>query len=131
MSMLVCDECGKRYNFEKDEFCPRCGAFNQPVKRWGMDANGNVIRVDGVNEENHDGSFVHSEVHHEKSERRKEGLDWQTSKKRKAPPSRPAPNPYSPQEMRKKNQSVLGGQLIGIIIAVIIFLIAFISSMVS
>ncbi len=129
MAMLVCEDCGKRYNFEKDEFCPRCGAFNQPVKRWGMDANGNVIRVDGVNEQNHDKSFVHDEVHHEKSERRREGLDWQTGKKRRSAPARPSANPYSSQEMRGRNQLATVSQLVAIAVAAIIFLFALIGSM--
>lgn len=80
MGRIVCEECGKVYDFDRDEFCPRCGAFNQPVKTWGMDAKGNVIRVDGVSERNHEGSFVHKEVHREKAVRRAVGMDWKGAK---------------------------------------------------
>jgi hypothetical protein len=80
MAHIVCEECGKRYNYEKDDFCPRCGAFNQPKKTWGVDAKGNVVRIDGVEESNHQNSFVHQEVHHEKDERKSEGLDWRSAK---------------------------------------------------
>ena len=75
MRQIVCEDCGKRYDFEKDDFCPKCGAFNQPVKTWGTDVQGNVVRVDGVNERDHAQSFVHSEVHKEKRARQVQGLD--------------------------------------------------------
>ena len=87
MKIIACEDCGKRYDFDRDDFCPKCGAFNPPVKTWGTDAQGNVIRVDGVNEANHAGSFVHSEVHREKRVRRTAGLD-QAAVKKKGPPSR-------------------------------------------
>lgn len=78
MRRIVCDECGKPYDYDRDEFCPKCGAFNQPVKTWTTDSQGNVRRVDGVNEANHTGSFVHSEVHKEKRVRQVKGMDWAT-----------------------------------------------------
>ena len=87
MHKIVCDECKKAYDYDRDEFCPKCGAFNQPVKTWGTDAQGNVIRVDGVNERGHTGSFVHSEVHKEKRVRRAAGMD-RNVQPRKAPPRR-------------------------------------------
>jgi len=30
---VVCHDCRKRYDFDKDDFCPRCGAFTQPPAR--------------------------------------------------------------------------------------------------
>ena len=47
MKRIVCEECKRAYDFERDDFCPRCGAFNPPVKTWGVDGQGNVVRVDG------------------------------------------------------------------------------------
>ena len=32
MRMVRCEDCGKRYDYDVDGFCPRCGAFNQPVR---------------------------------------------------------------------------------------------------
>ena len=87
MKIIACEDCGKRYDFDRDDFCPKCGAFNPPVKTWGTDAQGNVIRVDGVNEANHEKSFVHSGAHREKRVRRTAGLD-QAAVKKKGPPSR-------------------------------------------
>lgn len=89
MKIIACEDCGKRYDFDRDDFCPKCGAFNPPVKTWGTDAQGNVIRVDGVNEANHAGSFVHSEVHREKRIRQAKGMDQKKSTRRQ-PAARPA-----------------------------------------
>ena len=30
MRKITCADCGKHYDFDKDDFCPRCGSFNQP-----------------------------------------------------------------------------------------------------
>ena len=87
MRRIVCDECKRLYDYDREEFCPRCGAFNPPVKVWDMDSQGNVVRVDGVNERTHTGSFVHREVHREKNVRKATGLDRPRAVK--APPPRP------------------------------------------
>ena len=47
MRKVRCYECGKTYDYDTDDFCPKCGAFNQPPKSTTIDANGAVIRVDG------------------------------------------------------------------------------------
>ncbi|MBD5161097.1 MAG: hydrogenase maturation nickel metallochaperone HypA [Oscillibacter sp.] len=103
MRRIVCDECKKWYDYDRDEFCPKCGAFNQPVKTWGTDAQGNVIRLDGVNEQNHAGSFVHSEVHKEKRVRQARGMDYKGNAARR-PPVRPTPQrqPSRGQPSRRK-----------------------------
>lgn len=44
MTPVVCGECKKRYDYEVDDFCPRCGAYNRPDQR------STARRVDGVNE---------------------------------------------------------------------------------
>ena len=74
MRRVRCYECGKMYDFDTDDFCPRCGAFTQPPKATAIDADGSVIRVEGINEKNHAGSFVHEELHEENRERRRMGL---------------------------------------------------------
>lgn len=124
---IVCEECGKHYDYQKDDFCPRCGAFNPPRRTWGVDPKGDVIRVDGINEENHAGSFVHREVHQERSQRREKGLDWKqgaapAQKKRAAQPLPKAP-------VRPSPRSNAGQQSLGKVIALIvgiIFLVNFI-----
>lgn len=75
MRRVRCYECGKVYNFDTDDFCPKCGAFNQPKRTVRIAADGSVVRSDGLNENNHQGSFVHAELHEENKARKKAGLD--------------------------------------------------------
>lgn len=102
MRRIVCEDCKKSYDYAKDEFCPRCGAFNPPQKTWGTDSQGNIVRVDGVNESTHAGSFVHKEVHREKAVRKVTGMDQRP----KAPKTRPNPSsrPAMPPQMSPKAQ---------------------------
>ena len=103
MRQIVCEECRKEYDFEKDDFCPKCGAFNPPVKTWGTDSLGNFIHLDGINERDHAGSFAHSEVHKEKSARRSSGMDWNTQKTRQIrPPMQAAPQQAQPRRAESK-----------------------------
>ena len=74
MRKIRCYECGRRYDFDVDDFCPKCGAFNQPGKSVRIGADGAVVRSDGLNEKNHAGSFVHQEFHAENRVRKAVGL---------------------------------------------------------
>lgn len=119
MKLIQCEDCGKRYDYDRDEFCPRCGAFNQPVKTWTTDSQGNVRRVDGINEANHAGSFVHSEVHREKRVRQAKGMDWTEKKK---PVNRPMQSAQRPAAQQKRNTSSQNlAKIIFWIVATIIF----------
>ena len=31
MKKVTCKDCGRVYDFDKDDFCPKCGSFNPPV----------------------------------------------------------------------------------------------------
>lgn len=75
MRKVRCYDCGRSYDYDEEGFCPNCGAFNQPQRSLRIGADGSVIRVDGLNEVNHANSFVHRELHEEKRERRRVGLD--------------------------------------------------------
>ena len=81
MRKVRCYECGKQYNYDEDGFCPGCGAFNQPPRESRVSADGRVVRVDGIDERNHAGSFVHQELHAEKRDRRKYKSDNQFKNK--------------------------------------------------
>ena len=83
MRRVRCYECGKRYDFDVDDFCPRCGAFNQPDRTSRIGADGSVIRVDGLNEVNHREAFAHAELHEENRERRNSGLSKGTQQSAK------------------------------------------------
>lgn len=69
MSKVQCYECKRTYDYDEDGFCPRCGAFNQPPRARRIDANGNIVYQDGINEKAHAGSFVHQEYHSENRRR--------------------------------------------------------------
>ena len=117
MRLITCEDCGKRYDFDRDEFCPRCGAFNHPANRWRVDSTGSVVRVDGINESNHAGSFSHREVHAEKAQRRKAGLDHPDSPKRTPPrPARGSPGAARRQEKPQSRSWVFW--LVGFIVLV-------------
>ena len=122
MIRVVCEDCGKSYNYEVDDFCPKCGAYNQPPKAGSPTA---VVRSDGVNEKNHAGSFVHEEVHQEKKIRRKFNLD-QKPKSRPASsrPSFSAPRPssvFSSGAQKRSRQSTAGSASAAVTVIVWIF----------
>jgi hypothetical protein len=72
---ITCYDCGKTYDYDVDDFCPRCGAFTQPIRQSRIDAQGDVVRVEGINEVNHKGSFVHAELHKENRRRKGTALE--------------------------------------------------------
>lgn len=74
MQKVKCYECGKSYDYQEDAFCPNCGAFTPPPRHAYIAADGSVVRVDGLNEAGHEGSFAHQEFHEEEKSRRKSGL---------------------------------------------------------
>ena len=115
MRYVRCYECGKRYDFDVDDFCPKCGAFNQPGRTSRIGADGSVVRVDGLNEQNHQESFVHEELHEENRERRTSGL----SKGAK----RNAPRPVVRRASSGKKKTAAGGPLAGIRIVVIVIVL--------
>lgn len=121
MTPVVCGECRKRYDYEVDDFCPRCGAYNRPDQR------STARRVDGVNETGHAGSFVHSEVHKEKAVRQKFGLDKPAPPKQThRPASRPRRDPFShwqfdrDRERRRTAPSPASG--IGVLVWIVVMI---------
>ena len=69
MAKVRCYECNKTYDYYEDGFCPRCGCFNQPPRASRIDAAGNIVYHEGINEKAHSGSFVHKEYHTENRKR--------------------------------------------------------------
>ena len=82
MRKIICYDCGKTYDYDVDDFCPRCGAYTQPARGHRINAWGDVVRVEGINEVNHKGSFVHAELHEENRERKGTFLEVEAPKKR-------------------------------------------------
>ena len=74
MRRVKCEDCGKVYDFDTDDFCPRCGAFTFPKgDRIGTDSS--VVRVEEIHESNRKDSFLHAEYFVEKRRRKAAGLD--------------------------------------------------------
>ena len=75
MRVVKCYECRKLYNYDEDGFCPKCGAFNQPPAASRIGADGSVVWIEGINSRNHEGSFVHKELHAENRKRKGTALE--------------------------------------------------------
>ena len=111
MRRLRCYECGKIYDFDQDDFCPKCGAFNQPKNQLRVGSDGTVSRVqepvirkDGINERNHAGSFVHRELHQENRARRGTALT-KTAKRTSVQPSPVKTRNSGPIDSWKKKEN--------------------------
>lgn len=119
MRKVRCYECGKTYDFDIDDFCPRCGAFNQPLRSTRIGTDGTVIRVDGINERNHKNSFVHAELHEENRERKAVGLSKGIKRTAKAAASRPVQAAHQRGSGKSAGKGILTG-IAWIIFAVIV-----------
>lgn len=117
MRKVRCYECGKSYDFDVDDFCPKCGAFNQPGKSAGIGADGMVIRSEGLNEKNHVGSFTHREFHAENRARKAVGLSKSVERPAKAPQAHPVRRQEASGWQKKQKSSFQ--YIIWVIIAVI------------
>ena len=42
MASIRCKACGKTYDYRKEGFCPKCGAYNRPPRQEWVDAEGAV-----------------------------------------------------------------------------------------
>ena len=115
MRKVKCYECGKTYDYDEDGFCPNCGAFNQPARSAAIAADGSVIRVDGLNERNHKGSFVHRELHEENRERKAKGLSKGTTRRLI---KTTVPNDHTPKQERRTKK---GSPIVWIVLAIIAF----------
>lgn len=107
MRRVQCHECGKRYNYDVDDFCPRCGAFTQPSKTLQIGADGTVVRVEGINEENHRNSFVHAELHEENRKRRGTSLEAELPSRRGSASSRQTTRKAQSRQGKKNPVSVI------------------------
>lgn len=117
MRRVRCYECGKSYDYDEEDFCPKCGAFNQPPRSTAIGADGSVIRREGLNERNHKDSFAHAEFHEENQERRASGLSKGVKRtvRGSRPPVQTSQKTRSTSE--KKNPISIVGWIIFAIIA--------------
>lgn len=119
MRKVTCYECEKRYDYDDDGFCPRCGAFNLPTSTSRIGADGSVVWVDGLNERNHHNSFLHDELHQEDRQRRRLKLDRDPPEKTAQKPDVKLRSPISPAGGgRKKGTASLIWVILGLVICV-------------
>lgn len=85
MRRIVCYDCGKKYDYDVDDFCPRCGAFTQPARHSRIASDGSVVRVEGISEAFHRESFVHAEFHEENRERKGTVLEQSAARSPRSP----------------------------------------------
>ena len=75
MRKVRCHDCGKTYDFDVDDFCPKCGAFTQPKRETIMNIKRGSAHENGINEQNHEDSFLHEEYHGENRKRKGSSLE--------------------------------------------------------
>ena len=117
MNRVRCYECGKHYDYDEDCFCSHCGAFNQPRRSRRISADGTVVRVDGLNENNHENSFVHRELHTEN--RKRKGTDLEQPVKPQQRPAQPKIRTAAPQRMPERKAAKKPGAIVGFVVFMI------------
>lgn len=80
MALLRCKACGKLYSYEKEGFCPKCGAYNRPPRKEWVDADGSIHymkqrQADSGAVPHHDGKKVCFEQETERP-RKKAAVNW-------------------------------------------------------
>ena len=97
MASIRCKACGKTYDYRKEGFCPKCGAYNRPPRQEWVDAEG-TVHYAGQEKECYERKECHEEkVCYEEQTRR--------------------PKPYIRHHVPKKG-------IIGAVIAVVIVIMA-------
>ena len=109
MRKVRCYDCGKGYDYDEDGFCPKCGAFNLPWNTATISVDG-VIRREGINERNHKGSFLHTELHEENRERK--GTPLEQDVRRMV---------YTTEKSRSGEKQKRASVLIAVVFAIVIF----------
>lgn len=83
MALLRCKACGKLYSYEKEGFCPKCGAYNRPPRKEWVDRDGSIHYMDQRDADSgavpsHRGEKVCFEQETETAHRKKShAVNWQ------------------------------------------------------
>ena len=48
MATIRCRSCGRIYDYNKQDMCPKCGAYNRPPHRERVDPDGTVHFVEDL-----------------------------------------------------------------------------------
>lgn len=106
MRPVRCEECGKRYDFDVDDFCPRCGGFNQPPRTIQVRSDGTVGQREESRGRSHRESFLHEEYYEENRQRR--GTPLEQGSKRGAVRRAPVSLRREPRQSVKNPLRVVG-----------------------
>lgn len=114
MALLRCKACNKLYSYEKEGFCPKCGAYNRPPRKEWVDPDGSIHYMNQRDADSgavpsHRGKKVCFEQETERR-RKKPAVNWQEA-------YQSAQNSFSKGSRRV---SVKGGKGVAIAIAVIV-----------
>lgn len=85
MATIRCKACGKTYNYAKEGFCPKCGAYNRPPRQEWVDAEGG-IHYAGQEKECYERRECHEEkvCYEEQTRRTRPHIQWRVPKKNTA-----------------------------------------------
>ena len=85
MATIRCKSCGKTYNYAKEGFCPKCGAYNRPPRQEWVDAEGG-IHYAGQEKECYERKECHEEkvCYEEQTRRPRPHIQWRVPKKNTA-----------------------------------------------
>lgn len=113
MALLRCKACGKLYSYEKEGFCPKCGAYNRPPRKEWVDPDGSIHYMNQRDADSgavpaHSGKKVCFEQETERSHK-KPTVNWQET-------YQSAQKAFSG---RSRRVSARGGKGVAIAIAVI------------
>lgn len=100
MASIRCKACGKTYDYGKEGFCPKCGAYNRPPRQEWVDAEG-TVHYAGQEKE----CYERKECHEEK-------VCYEQQTRRPKPPIRRHPP-------RKNAASGVMGAVIAVIVIII------------
>ena len=100
MASIRCKACGKTYDYRKEGFCPKCGAYNRPPRQEWVDAEG-TVHYAGQEKE----CYERKECHEEK-------VCYEEQTRRPKPPIRRRPP-------RKNAASGVMGAVIAVIVIII------------
>lgn len=85
MRNLVCRDCGKRYDYDKDDFCPKCGSYNPPQEAPSTRLERELLSRFGTARESQTRAKGQQQARHAAS------AQPRTPSRPHTPPPRPAP----------------------------------------
>lgn len=121
MQTVRCAACGKSYDYQKEGFCPRCGAYNRPPRREWVAADGSVHHgADRATARSGKVCYEKKVCYEEK-----QCFEEQTRRPRKKPAAQAVPKPAKPHRAKGKlRDNGTAAVVITLVLAILIALVA-------